>query len=130
MKKDRGKFLTIMIGLAVYRYLANVYKLANPALSKFTFGLAPGWFPIYSLIISIVGIISVIGIWKFKKWGVYSLIGLQLVGFFVLLFTLRPENYPNYTERFQTLYISSFVLFFIEIGLWVWAISRKWRYFS
>jgi hypothetical protein len=120
MKKDRGKFLTIMIVLSAIGLLQSLYYLVNTDLIQQSYGVVPEWFQLYSVFGILFGSIMLIGLWMLKKWGVYLLTVSVVLSFVMQLFFLRPQTYQEIV----------YILSIISAGIWFWAINRKWKNFT
>ncbi len=81
MNKSRGKFLTIMIvfaaigdiGFVMTNYLHTLYQTTNTNLVPPAFETMPSWLPLYKVASLLLGILTIIGLWMMRKWGVYLL---------------------------------------------------------
>jgi hypothetical protein len=115
-----------------------VPKRYNPGfyiiLSLFTFIYAAGlvftllsWFGIQSFDPSIwqqdalpfyapvfmIGIVSVYGVWKWKKWGVYGLAGTWLLSGITNLVFIPPAPTPYINTFLAVLFVIAFFLFLL-----------------
>ena len=64
-----------------------------------------------------LSLLSLYGLWKWKKWGIYMLIAVFIASFL-----------QEYLVIGGIVFGHIFDLLFA--GLWIWAIKRKWKYFS
>lgn len=118
MKKDRGILLTILIILIGLSY---IFGLVDSL--KYSF--------MYNTLLSILGLISLVGIWLWKKWAVYLFIVMYAVSFGITLFLLQT---PQLNKDLSTFY-SPFVVWMIAWGiipvvLGYIALKAKWKYFN
>lgn len=127
--KDRGKFLTIMLvllalaTLGLFRSLQSEIKHFDRFQNTYTL---PPELNVYWLTILVIANIGIfIGILKWKKIALYVLFLLALVE--VILNTLFLKMV---TPLPQFITILAKILFFLNYGLWFWAIKRKWQYFN
>ena len=118
MNKDRGKFLTVMIVLAAFGYLQSLYYLTNTNVIEQAYGAVPSWFSFYALVGFGIGIITMVGIWLWKKWAVYLLVASTTITLLMQLFVLKPV-------QGQFVYYMTIV----SASIWFWAIYRKWKNF-
>lgn len=121
--KTRGVFLTIIyiygILLAIMLFSSGIiYPLMS--LMDSTAGRQ-------TLLVSVLEFIPLVaalyGIWKWKKWGVYSLITyivISIIATFVSDIVLKI--YTGYAQYVISLDI-------LGAAIWFWALSRKWSYF-
>ena len=122
LKKERGKLLTVFLCLEIFvqsipllqylmvsaqRWLVETYNLSRsfyhplPSISDIVFGIAY--------------IVITIGIFKWKRWGVFSLALIVLIELFVNIFV-----YENLHSGFFQIYNTIFILFLVH---------QKWYYF-
>lgn len=120
MNKDRGKFLTIMVILAAFGYLQSLYSFANTNVVQQTYGTVPNWFPIYTVLGLLVGVVTIAGIWMWRKWAVYLLAASTTITFLMQLFVLKPIQAGQF----------AYYMTIVSAGLWFWAIYRKWKFFA
>lgn len=125
MDKKRGKFLTVMIvlaamgvPLALYYYVVSP-DLLNQSLSQ-SYETIPNWYPVYLTASLLVSAISLIGLWLWKKWAVILFFVSAAIAFIVQSFILKPIQTTEIT----------YAINIISTGLWVWAVHRKWKYFT
>lgn len=132
-KTDRGKFLTSVIFLGFLSSVINLFGI-NDVLNNSDF------YKVSVLIINFLYIVAFLGIWLWKKWGVY-LVGLLLVVQFILsvgyqfslvsLLNQQSETAPASLQNQLTVYTGVLVVAYITIAvLLFWAIKRKWHFFS
>ena len=120
--KSRGVFLTVMIVFAAYGVLSSLYTLTNPSALTTAYGVLPIWFYPYLIVSFIAGAAELIGLWLWKKWAVYLLFGLGFLGLAMQLTILKPVSSNAGSLVFY--------LTIISLGIWFWAIYRKWQYFD
>ena len=125
MKKDRGIFLTLLIILSLVGYVSGVFNgKISPVL----------------IITSIIGIIALVGIWKWKKMAVYLFALMNIIQCIVSipplikyqLQTQSPtEAYrSSYSTSIHTVIIGEVLMVALITILWFIAIKRKWKYFK
>lgn len=80
----------------------------------------------------IVSVVAVIGLWLWKKWGIYALAASLLISFYMVLIT--PPRFGPYAWAWANTPIGSFITNLTGFGiiglLWFTAISKKWQYFE
>ena len=124
MKKERGKFLTIMLVLAVFGIFQYLFMVTNTNSVNQSLGVVPSWYPIYGLVGIASQAIAIVGIWIWKKWGVYLLLGWSLIGVLMQIFVLKPAGAAaQYGQLALFMTLGS-------AGLYFWAVYRKWQYFE
>lgn len=129
MKKDRGKFLTILSVLAILGWLISLPQLVNMNQTFAQLGInLPNWYMPYTLVAGLLQVFALIYIWQWKKLGVYLLFGIAAVAILVQVLGLNPlANNPKIGTGFsQFAYIATL----IGTLLWFWAIYRKWPNFK
>lgn len=119
MKKQRGKFLTIMIFFLVLGDIQIPYYLMNSDALKAIYGNLPSWYPLYAIFGLVLSIAIIIGMWKMKKWAAYLLIAYFASKVPSELFMFQPA------QQMATVITTA-----AGAGLWFWAIRRKWKSFS
>lgn len=112
--KERGGCLTY--GLAYAAFIAAL--LAYYSLTGFP--SAPVWFRNVSIGLSILEIISLIGIWLWSKWGVFAYVSLVLVSP-ILAFLNTQSLLPVFLSIIQSMSIV-LVLYFL--------VKPKWQFFE
>jgi hypothetical protein len=115
-KKERGKFLTVMILFLVLGDIQIPYYLLNSDLITAVYGNLPSWYPLYAIFGLALSIAIIIGMWQMKKWAVYLLVAYFASKIPTELFIFQP------TQQLATLATTV-----VGAGLWAWAIGRKWR---
>ena len=122
-KKDRGAFLTILIIMALVGGVTTLYSdLTNMStVLSYNFENPPLWYQYYFMTSIIITLISVYGIYRWQKWGVYLLIAHASIAF-LIQFLIR--NIHPWVNLFMPL------VAVIMNGLWFWAIYRKRKYFA
>lgn len=131
-EKKRGIFLTIMLLWTAFGLLQLLYQTINPETLPKVPGIAnPSdlglWYQILTVVGLVIGFTTVIGIWMWKKWGVY----LYGVSFTLNLITsaLIQRRFMSETVRAQY-GLLIYILPIIFGALFLWAISRKWKNFE
>lgn len=120
IKKDRGKFLTVMCVIGAIGAIQSLYGVINPTVFIQVYKIVPSWFSMYVLERVGVGIGAIVGILMLKKWGVYLLFAQMGLEMLVEYLILKPVQISPLT-------------IFLSIGsvsLWFWAIYRKWKSFE
>lgn len=131
-KKKRGIFLTIMLLWTAFGLLQLLYQTINPETLPKVPGIAnPAdlglWYKILNPIGLIIGFATLIGIWMWKKWGVY----LYGVSFTFNLVTSAYIQRQFMSEAVRAQYgLLIYILPIIFGALFLWAISRKWKNFE
>jgi len=74
-------FFLILIPVTVL-YSLFVLLFAWSAIQE-TLPTIPRWYWLWGALLGIANFVSVFAIWKWKKWGIYSFIGLSILGFAV-----------------------------------------------
>ncbi len=120
MKKERGKFLTIILVLAIFGLFQALYLVTNTSTVSQALGTVPSWYPVYLLVGVVSQAAAIVGIWMWKRWGVYLLFGWGLIGPLVQILLLKPVQYGQ-----LALYMTV-----ASLGLYFWAVYRKWHYFE
>jgi len=119
LKKQRGKFLTIMILFLVIGDIQIPYYLVHADALKAIYGNLPSWYPLYAILGLISNVAIIIGMWKMKKWAVYL-----LIAYFV-------SKVPSELFMFQPAQLmATAITTAVGAGLWFWAIHRKWKSFD
>jgi|SRR3989344_2813036 len=123
MKKDRGILLTVFLVFQVFSLLYAVPQLINPTECTAYYG------PNHNCQLSylagfVVGIPTIIGLLKWKKWGVF----LYFIYIVIALYT-GFAGIPEQYRMFNYIYTLPLVSIFVLI-LPLWIIKRKWKYFS
>lgn len=116
ISKKRGAFLTVVIFLQTLFLINNLFSPRNK----------------YHLIFILISFGLLWGIWLWKKWAVYAKFILDgLVYTLVALVSLSDA--AKVSEPIFIL-LGAFVVivlaFILTDGLLIWAIKRKWKYFS
>lgn len=122
MKKKRGAFLTIMIVLGAFGALQALYAVINTDALKLAYGQVPAWFSPLYLFSFLLSVGAIIGIWMWKKWGVYLIAASIALNLVTQLFLFKPVQ--------QSVGQFSWIMTLVGGGLWFWAISRKWPDFE
>ena len=127
MKKDRGKFLTIMLVLVSLTPLVGLVGILLPGSGLRAGGITvsnpPDWYPTYSIITVVLGLAFIIGLWMWKKWGVYLAIAYSLI-------SLGAGFAFNQSSHGPTVNLINQVSPLVSYALFYWAVYRKWKYFE
>jgi len=112
-----------MIVISAFGLLSSAYTLTNTNGLAVAYGNAlPSWFFAYLVFSILIGLVNIVGLWMWKRWAIYSMVAVSAVGLVVKLFIAKPSD-PNVA-------MVSFYATLISLGLWFWAIYRKWHYFE
>jgi hypothetical protein len=118
-KKERGKLLTIMIILVFLLQILDCYG---------TFALATSpspWFFMSVVSVFAVIVLSLYGIWRWKRWALYVNFAVLVLG--------QTMSFVNFFTDKLYFYPPSVILqlhFWALYGPLLWAIHRKWQYFE
>ncbi len=92
---ERGSFLSTLLLLWIFvSPLAEIIYIAFAATTTSPFAaLSEAFFPVRGLLY-VANFICVIGIWEYKKWGVYGVAGLALVAILsnIIILGLPPAD--------------------------------------
>ena len=116
----RGVFLWIMLANSILVSLARLMTLLFSATFSYIYVGGPTWGYGANLFAFIVEVIGIIGVINWKKWGVYLVIIIDLVEIVIDRIYFAPRLSTE----------AGLVLDVIAIGLFVWAVKRKWSYFQ
>ncbi len=117
MKKNRGILLTILIILIGLSY---VNGLANSSQYRTV-----------HIVLSLLGLISLIGVWMWKKWGLFLQIGVYAVSFGITLFLLQsPKVSKDLDHAYFPFVIWMIVFGAIPVVLGFIALKKRWKYFE
>jgi hypothetical protein len=65
--------ICILCMLALVAAIGRVLRLSPKVI--------PGWYPYYAVGAAIAGFSSIVGLWKMKRWGFFTFVGLMLANF-------------------------------------------------
>lgn len=117
MKKSRGILLIVLI---VCLGLSYIFSLTNSS----------DYNPLY-LLLAIIGLISLVGIWSWKKWGVYLQIIVYTISLGIGLFFLQsPQVSKAWGKPYPLFVIWMIVWVVIPAVLGYIALKAKWKYFK
>lgn len=86
--KKRGGCLTAwLVFLILANLLIALLHLVSVAIARRPIPELPAWVMPLSVLAALANCVFAIGIWKWKRWGLYGFIGLSLIGFAVNLMT-------------------------------------------
>lgn len=129
MKKDRGIFLTIMLIfllIALLKYIPSLPKsIELQKNTEFINNLYINLYIPFKYLRFSIALVSIWGMWIWKKWAVYLFFIHNIVGF-GMLFMAQQDKLPHLYQ----ITIMSIVINILTTGLWLWAIYRKWKYFE
>ncbi|MBI3305666.1 hypothetical protein HYZ82_00860 [Candidatus Nomurabacteria bacterium] len=117
--RERGTFLTCMIGLSLIINLYSLYQATHTSTTINIYSHMPVWFSVYSFLASLLGVVTNIGLWLWKKWAVFVLLVSITLALGLHIFVLDLGKIQE-TAFFATI---------LSGCLWYWAISRKWSFF-
>ena len=117
-EKERGKFLTIMIVIMLLLQIQG-FEASNLVTS------APPWFFVSVVSVCVVIMLSLYGIWMWKRWAVY--LNIVAVG---LGWIMSFGNFLTTRQYYDQISVIVHLPFWALYGLWFWALYRKWRYFE
>jgi hypothetical protein len=124
---DRGIFLTVLLALSALGLALGVIGLfAVNALP--TTAVLPGWYKMYEIASLVISAAVIYGIWNWKKWGVYLLAVGYILGL-VVNFMITGSLYSSMGAAGGAAQAGGIVGTLVIIGLWYWAIYRKWSLF-
>ena len=117
--EKRGAFLTTILLLQVIGSaftLINFLLAQSPFLDRIQY---PGWYKVWWVVDPFVRIVTVFGIWRWKRLAVYAVFLIMAVSYgLYYLFNYTYDIFPF-----------SLIIPLILIVLWIWAIKRKWHLF-
>lgn len=123
--KKRGIFLTVLVILGVIGALMIFFSGIIYPITGIGLGSDAGKLTLFVSVLEFIPLIAALyGIWKWKKWGVYSFIVYILISIFsTFIFDILLKIYTGYAQYVILIDI-------LEAAIWFWAISRKWSYFK
>lgn len=123
--KDRGTALEVFI---VISFLFPIYAIYSGASHPFPVpGYLPSWYPQFLIILNILDILSLIGLWLYKRWTMYLFVVLRLVGLVILYFNLsryQPIS-TQYTWIIPYMFTIIIALILIFDGIFFWLLYQK-----
>ena len=124
IKKVRGVLLSLLLVFNSYIFLRTILNFnyfSNPVYPAFIFIFVPSWYIRVSVVLTVLSFIYLIGLWTWKKWGVYAYILSRTIFIFFNLAVLKLT---------QTGLILIATIEIVMDVLVFWAIHRKWKYFD
>jgi hypothetical protein len=118
-RSRRGIFLLILLANYILVSLSRLLILLFPNFFANIYAGWPSWGYTFNLFIFIVEVIGIIGIFIWRKWGVYLIVTITLVGISEDFLYLSSQK--SITDLLLTIPI---------LALFIWAVSRKWSYFQ
>jgi hypothetical protein len=113
-RKTRGTWLTIaLVVIVLHGLIAAIYYAAAKVDSAY---MARPWLISLMVVHFLANVVAAIGIWYWKKWGVYIYIGSTILAVIVGLITTGLGMYS----------IFYFALPLVIVG---WLLRTKWDYF-
>lgn len=120
-QRTRGKFLTVTLVIVT---LLSVLTIPDLFKGPSLIGLEmPLWVSKFYVLFGILNLIGVAGIWFWKKWAVFLLIGTFMFE------ALLNSIFVKVTTVQIGYVIGGLIIISFEI-LFIWAIFRKWRLFN
>lgn len=126
--KSRDLFLLIMLLINAIGILFGVINLLRVLLvfgftvSLSGYGLSNSMNLLYALLHDVILLITLIAIWKWKKWGVYSYTLVSILTSLVTIYTMLKLG--------PSIFITQIPIFLTILILTLWSIRRKWNYFE
>lgn len=117
LQLQRGWFLTIMLSLLTIGTLA-----AAPTEIIHWQRFYPWWWTVNALGVYSVSLVGLYGVFRYRKWGLWLSVGSTLAA----PLYLRPNDATLTTVHGTAVYI---VLTFGLIGLYWYAVARRWQLF-
>lgn len=128
---DRGKFLTIVIVVMFLLMFWDSSTLITNADNSRTNLLSKSFLEIVMyILLSVASWVSLYGIWKFKKWGVYLFFGSSLVGLISGMLAFKWSEISLGIFGLSILLIFTLIILAILFLIPLWAIKRKWHLFK
>ncbi len=124
MRLGKGKLLTLSLILGFLSQAYSLFFLFHWDAFQITYLEIPPWLWTYQFLLTIFTIISLVGIWFLKKWGVY-LSGILVLIFLIMEF-LFIRNLASLPLNLSTI----LPIYLVVLLIWFWAIYRKWNQFS
>lgn len=127
IKKDRGKFLTIVLVISSITIISGFFGLLNRDYSSFSsyYNVSKPFLEAYSWFFWFLGLISIVGIWLWKRWAVFLRIATSILTFLVQVFYLGLPGIKWYK-----FFILLLIPLAISLTLELWSIFRKWKCFE
>ncbi len=123
MNTQRGVLLSIWILVNALAILCvSLFLILVPGVRSLV-GNLPGWFPFYVALLALGRFLALIGIWNFKRWGVYIFLLLGLVEVIVGIFVFTLV---------QTLGLRlgiALPAYLILLVIWILVSKPKWQLF-
>jgi len=122
-KEGRGKFLTILLIIDSLSFW-GVYKLPYKLYLLFFLHQIGFWGDNLLSVFIPLEVAIYIGMWKWRKTAVYGhfiFLGMYLAIYTIMLYSLFPEDQFGGWAAIYSLVI---------LGIWYFAIKRKWHLFS
>lgn len=93
----------------MYAFGGNTIQTANPNL--------PDWMLRFYTVVSLVSLAGVYGTWTWKKWGIYTTVGLSILGIII-----------NMLLGLQV--VATIIGTLIGFAILYWLIKPVWHYFE
>ncbi len=123
IERKRGKFLTILLVLGIIGIIPSLFHIFDREVVLYKQLIIPSvWFSVIVSVNTLMNAGGILGIWLWKKWGVY------FIGLSIILQLVVQAVYVNPLYGGPGL-VAYLVGFFFDF-LWTWALYRKWHYFQ
>lgn len=121
---QRGRFLSILTVLnAVAITLATIVIVFSRDLRR-ALGYLPDWFIPFLVAFLLARLAALGAMWKMKRWGAYAFLALECAEVAMGLFVFTAVL--TYSVR-ALMAVPSFL---ILLGIWLLALTPKWRWFT
>jgi len=111
---DRGVWLTIMLGLwFISNSVITIYYLITTLAGNQSISFL---YSVWMILRGSVNVVSVVAIWKWKKWGVYGLLTTLVLGALIDLIVIGNP----------VIYIGSIIGVFVAAGILYLLLRRVW----
>jgi hypothetical protein len=106
----RGLLIILAFFMLIYSIGAFYFLLSWSGVQSFDpIHWQPNSIPFYALVF-LIGLASVYGIWRWKKWGVYGLAGTWILTGIINLVFVSPAPVPYRNTFFAALLVIAFFL--------------------
>lgn len=116
MKKQRGFLLILLIVFMSFSYIFNLMNYSEYNSMQF--------------LLSVLGIISLLGIWIWKKWGVYLQIIIYTISLVITLFALQSPQSKGFGAVYPLFVTWMTVWGLVPVVLGYIVLKKKWKYFN
>lgn len=112
-----------MLVFGVVGTVSTIPALFDTTSLQAVYGDVPAWFPLYTVLGIMGGVINFVGIWLWKKWVFYTLTCSTAIALIMQVLVLKPVIATNLNPLMYAITL-------VGAGLWFWAIYRKRHYFE